>query len=177
MNLTKDEIKQIEQAADGLKKRADNQSYNPPSATIVQLSASWRYKQLILLLCAKTNLGAKVERDFTAINKLHAEYESWRGKTLTEDNEEEFTILVDSLKGTLYDLSETLHCIAQGAREELSREELSETGQKTPPAKCRRVVTYLKKIPRWIYVLVIFLAALLTCIYLLWWLWITFWKK
>jgi len=35
----------------------------------------------------------------------------------------------------------------------------------------------LRRIPRWIHVLVIFLASLLTCIYLLWWLWTTFWKK
>jgi hypothetical protein len=44
-------------------------------------------------------------------------------------------------------------------------------------SKSRRIWICLTKIPRWIYVLVLFLAALLTCIYFLWWLWTTFWKK
>ena len=52
-----------------------------------------------------------------------------------------------------------------------------ETEQKTPPAKRCWIWACVKKIPRWIYVLVIFLAAFLTCIYFLWWLWTTFWKK
>jgi len=43
--------------------------------------------------------------------------------------------------------------------------------------KCWRRWTWIKKIPRWIYVLVIFLASLLTCIYFLWWLWTIFWKR
>lgn len=105
---------------------ADNLSYDPPSATKVKLTPSWRYKKLILLLLMKTNVGAKVERDFDALDKLHAEYESWRGKSITEDNEEEFTILVDSFKGTLYDLAVTLQQIAQSLREELSYEKPAE---------------------------------------------------
>ena len=49
-----------------------------------------------------------------------------------------------------------------------------ETEQKATPAKWRMMWTCVKRIPRWIYVLVLFLAALLTCIYLLWWLWTKF---
>lgn len=50
----------------------------------------------------------------------------------------------------------------------------AETEQKVTPSKCRRIWTCVKRIPRWIYVLVIFLAALLTCIYFSWWLWTKF---
>lgn len=119
--LTQKEIKQIEQFANELKKWADNQSYNPPCATKVQLTPSWRYKKEILLLCAKTKIGAKVENAFIELDQLHKEYESWRAKTLTEDNEEEFTILVNSLKGTLYGLSDTLNQIAEEAIKERKR--------------------------------------------------------
>lgn len=52
-----------------------------------------------------------------------------------------------------------------------------QTRRNAAPAKGGRIRTYVKRIPRWIYVLVLFLAALLTCIYLLWWLWTTFWKN
>jgi len=38
----------------------------------------------------------------------------------------------------------------------------------------RRIWPWVKGIPRWIYVLVLFLAALLTCIYLSLWLWTKF---
>jgi len=152
--LMRDEIRQIEKAASELKKCADNQSYDPPCATKVQLSASWRYKKVILLLLMKTNIVAKVERDFDALDKLHAEYESWRGKAITDDNEEEFTILVDSLRGILYDLSETLQHIAQDAKKERKR-----------------------RIVKGIFYLIGVLASLLTCLYLLWWLWTTFLSK
>lgn len=50
----------------------------------------------------------------------------------------------------------------------------TETEQDTTPSKCQRIWTCVKRIPRWIYVLVLFLAALLTCLYLLWWLWTKF---
>jgi hypothetical protein len=50
----------------------------------------------------------------------------------------------------------------------------AETEQKATPARRRGIWTCVKRIPRWIYVLVIFLAALLTCIYFLWWLWTKF---
>jgi hypothetical protein len=76
--LTQKEIKQIEQFSNELKKWADNQSYNPPCATKVQLTPSWRYKKEILLLYTKTNIGAKVEKDFAELDQLHQEYESWR---------------------------------------------------------------------------------------------------
>ena len=62
--------------------------------------------------------------------------------------------------------------------DELIKQTLTEnpvgTGQKATPAKWRMMWTCVKRIPRWIYVLVLFLAALLTCIYLLWWLWTKF---
>ncbi len=151
MKLMKDQIEAIKKSADELKKWADNQSYNPPCATKVQLSPSWCYKNEILLLLEKTNIGAKVERDFDALDKLHAEYESWRGKALTEDNEEEFTILVDGLKGILYDLSDTLQQIAEKARKERS---------------CRilKLIFYVTS------AVVIFFAALLTILHYLGWL-------
>jgi len=44
------------------------------------------------------------------------------------------------------------------------------TKQNTAPAKWQRTWTCVKEIPRWIYYLVGFLAALLTCLYLLGWL-------
>jgi len=146
MNLTEDKIKQIKVAAADLKKSADNLTYNPPSTTKVQLSPSWRYKKVILLLRAKTNVGAKVEKDFAELDRLHQEYERWRGKAITEDNEEEFMIMVDSLKGTLYDLADTFRQIAQIAREELVAEEPAETEQKTTPAKFRRLRAWLWKL-------------------------------
>jgi len=102
--LAQKEIKQIENVAIELKKCADNQSYNAPCATKVQLTPRLRYKKEILLLCAKTKMGDKVENAFTELDQLHQEYESWRDKTITEDNEEKFRILVNGLKGTLYDL-------------------------------------------------------------------------
>ena len=55
----------------------------------------------------------------------------------------------------------------------------AEKEENAAPAKGWKMRTWIwvKSIPRWIYVLVIFLASLLTCIYFLWWLWTTFWKK
>jgi hypothetical protein len=158
MNLRKEQIEVIEKAADELKKWADNLSYTPPSATKVGLTPSWRYKKEILLLLAKTNIGDKVERDFDALDKLHAEYESWRGKALTEDNEEEFTILVNSLKGTLYGLADTTQQIAEEARKERKRQIV-------------KLIFYVTS------AVVGFIAAMLTCIYFLGWLWTTLWKK
>lgn len=48
--------------------------------------------------------------------------------------------------------------------------EPAETDQDIPPTIFRRIWTGIKKIPKWVYYFVGFLAALLTCIYLLWWL-------
>ncbi len=134
MKLTKDEIETIEKAADSLEKWADNQSYNPPSATKVELTPSWYYKKVIMLLLGKTNIGSKVEKNFAELDKLHEEYGSWRSKSITGDNEEEFTILVDSFKGALYDLTDTLRQIAQSAREDLVSETSAETQQNATPA-------------------------------------------
>jgi len=167
MNLTEDQIKAIEKAADSLEKWADNQSYNPPSATKVELTPSWCYKKVIMLLLGKTNIGSKVEKDFAALDKLHQEYESWRSKSITMDNKEEFTILVDSLKGTFYDLADTLRQIAQSAREELVTEKPAETEQNATLAKRGSIWTYVKRIPRWIYYILGALAALLTILHFL----------
>jgi len=46
----------------------------------------------------------------------------------------------------------------------------AETGRNTTPTIGWRLWSCVKRIPRWIYVLVIFLAALLTCLYYLGWL-------
>jgi len=151
MSLTQHEIKEIEQVAFELKKWAHDLSYAPPSITKVQLTPTRRYKKVIMLVLAKTNAGAKVEKEFAELDRLHQEYESWRGRSITEDNEEDFTILVDSIKGSLYDLADTLQQLAESARKEIKR----------------RIV---KGICYGIGVL----GALLTCIYLLWWLWTKF---
>jgi hypothetical protein len=152
MNLTKDEIKQIEQTADQLENWSDKLSYNPPCATKVELTPSRRYKEIITLLLEKTNIGAKVEKDFAALDKLHQEYEGWRSKSITEDNEEEFTILIDSIKGTLYDLAETFRQITEEARKERKR-------------------WIVKQIFYVTSAVVVFLAAMFTCLgYLLRWL-------
>jgi len=145
MNLTKDEIKQIEQTADQLENWSDKLSYNPPCATKVELTPSRRCKEIITLLLEKTNIGAKVEREFDALDKLHQEYEGWRSKSITEDNEEEFTILIDSIKGNLYDLAETFRQITQIAREELCAEKPAGTKQNATPAKLWRIWTFVKK--------------------------------
>lgn len=156
MKLTKKEIKQIDQFSSELKNWADNQSYKRPSPTKVKLtiSSSWRYKKEILFLCEKTNVGAKVGKDFTELDQLHQEYENWRAKTITEDNEEEFRLLIDSLKGTLYDLADTLNQIAKIARKERNQRIL-------------QLILYVTS------AVVVFLSALLTCIYIFWWLWTT----
>jgi len=136
--LTQKEIKQIEKLAIVLKKYADNQSYNPPSRTKVQLSPTRRYNKEIFLLCVKTKIGANVEKGFTELDRLHKEYESWRAKTLTEDNEEKFRTLVDCLKGTRYDLADTLQQLAQIERDELSSEKSAETKPENKDAKRER---------------------------------------
>lgn len=135
MRLTKAQIKIVEKTADELKLQADNQSYSPPCATIIQFPMSWRFKNEILLLLMKTNIGAKVESGFANIDKQQQEYENWRGKVITENNQEEFTLLVDSLKGALYELSDNLHQIAEYANEELITHESTEKEQNTPSAK------------------------------------------
>ncbi len=48
------------------------------------------------------------------------------------------------------------------------------TRENASPPKRWRIWNCIKRIPRWIYCLVFFLAALLTCLYLLWWLWTNF---
>jgi len=55
-------------------------------------------------------------------------------------------------------------------RSENPDEKPAETEQNIAPARWRRTWTCVKEIPRWIYYLVGFLAALLTCLYLLGWL-------
>jgi len=175
MTLTFDQVVGIEQLAANLKKWADNLSYSPPSPTIITILPYSEHKKVILwLLSEMPAVGQRVEKDFNELYKTHLKVDSWRGKAITEDNEEEFTILVDSLKGALYDLEETLQQIADRARKELSSEKPAETGGKVILSK---IWMCIKRIPRWLYLLVGFLAALLTCIYFSWWLWTTFWRK
>jgi hypothetical protein len=57
-------------------------------------------------------------------------------------------------------------CMRSGKQQK----KLAETGGNAIHAKLRKIWTYVKKIPRWIYVLVLFLAALLTCLFYLGWL-------
>jgi len=75
----------------------------------------------------------------------------------------------DSRNGAI-SLAKTLRHIAEIARGELASEESAETEQKATLSKGRRIWIGVKRIPRWIYVLVIFLAALLTIFYYLGWL-------
>jgi hypothetical protein len=77
------------------------------------------------------------------------------------------------LKNKTEKLVDELQCI-KATLEYQQGTKPAETGQNATLAK---IWACIKRIPRWIYVLVIFLAALLTCIYFLWWLWATFWKK
>ncbi len=67
---------------------------------------------------------------------------------------------------------ETNSKIARRGKEDLQNGRTIETEQKATLQ--RRTWTLIKRIPRWIYILIIFLSALLTCIYFLWWLWTTF---
>ncbi len=136
----------ILEVAEKLKDWADNLSYNPRSTTKVQLSPNWRYKKVILLLLEKTNVGAKVQSDFAELDRLHQEYESWRGRAITQDNEEQFEILVDSFKGTLYDLADTLQQIAQNATDELSAEKPTATAQNAGRYIPGRIRILLKKV-------------------------------
>lgn len=148
MKLTKEQIKIIEKTADELKVLADNLSYSPPCATIIQFPPSWCYNKEKLLLLEKTNtnIGDKVERDFAEADKLQQEYESWRDKDITEDNEEEFTLLIDSLKGALYELSDNLHQIAEYANEELITHKPAEKEQNTPSAKFLGIKAFIWKL-------------------------------
>jgi hypothetical protein len=109
MAFTKSQIASIEQLARKLKKWADEQPYSPPSSTVVQVSLSWVYKDEILWLLAEIpGLGVKVERDFAELDEQVHAYEGWRGREITEDNELDFRIAVEGLRGTLYDLADTL---------------------------------------------------------------------
>jgi len=76
-------------------------------------------------------------------------------------------------KGFAMRLVNKLRLVTKMAREELISQKPTETEQKTTLAKRRRIWSCVKRIPHWIY----FLAALLTCIYLLWWLLTEFWPK
>jgi hypothetical protein len=142
MQMTKEQIKVVEKLADELMKCVNNQSYRAPSATIIQLTPSRRYREEMLILLENTNIGAKIERDFNALDKLHEEYESWRFKTITEDNKEEFELLVDSIKGALYDLSDTLNWIAQQVRENTCEKDV----ENAPFAKSGKISRFFWKL-------------------------------
>ena len=69
-------------------------------------------------------------------------------------------------------LAEKGRCIIEMALEDVKAdlgEKPTETEQKAATSPCRRIWTCIKRIPRWIYILVIFLAALFTVFHYLGW--------
>lgn len=147
MALTPDEIKSIEQVATSLKRWADNLSYEY-SPTLIRIGPRLGQDKVALwLLREMPAVGKKVEKDFNVLDEIIGEINSWCGKTITEDELVEFDNLVDTLKGAAYELVETLRDIAKIARKERKR-----------------------RIVKGIFYLIGVLAALLTCISLIWWL-------
>ena len=68
---------------------------------------------------------------------------------------------------TIISIDEMKADLVKIIRDKLTPEKPAETGENATLAKRGRIAGCMKKIPNWIY----FLAALLTCIYLFWWLW------
>lgn len=156
MALTANQIAVIEQIATNLKIWADNLSYSPPSPTIITILPYSEHNKVILwLLSEMPAVGQRVEKDFDELYKMHQKVDSWRGKAITKDESDEFQMLVDQIKGVAYDLVATLQQTAQKA------------GEEKKEARHR-------KTKRNLYILITGLAALLTCLYLLWWLWTKF---
>ena len=109
MALSQKQKREIKQLANNLRERADNLSHSPPSPTIINILPYDISKKVTLwLLEEKSSIGRKVENDFNTLDQTHAEYESWRYKVVSKDNEEEFQIVVDCLVWTLNDLADTL---------------------------------------------------------------------
>jgi hypothetical protein len=74
------------------------------------------------------------------------------------------------LKTGIRKLADYLRYCAKMAREDLASKKPAETGRSSTPSIRLRIWTFVKRIPRWIYFLAVFLAALLTCLYHLGWL-------
>lgn len=74
------------------------------------------------------------------------------------------------LRSKITGLIRTLEHTAKVFTEKLTPEKPAETEQKAALSIRQRIWIYLKRIPRWIYVLVIFFAALLTIFHYLGWL-------
>jgi len=97
--------------------------------------------------------------------ELVDEFDSWfypRGQVTKQDSESYGNIFRRWKKV----VREFNMCMPSGNQAKKS----SEKERNPTPAKCRSIWTLVKRIPRWIYVLVIFLAALLTILYYLGWL-------
>lgn len=161
MSLTLHEIQSIEHAAKNLKRWANNLSYSPPSPTTIRLLPDIGQDKVILLLLAKMpGVGQEIKKDFKVLYEMHQEIDSWRGKAITDDEWLEFKALVDTLKGAAYNISEELQQIAQNARVELKSKE--------------REFWTIGGTLKVIFYLLSGFAALLTCIYVLSWLWSKF---
>lgn len=94
--------------------------------------------------------------------------------TLTADSSRSALETATSLVGKLRFLANRLAQTLEVAVQDLTTEKPAETEPDTTPTKRWGIWALVERIPRWIYVLVIFLAALLTCVYLLSWLWTKF---
>jgi len=118
MPLTKSQIASIKELAGKLTKWFDEQPYSPPSKTLIRLSPSALYKdEILILLHAMPGLGQKVDNEFHELDEQVRDYESWRGKEITEKNEDDFDMAVQNLKGALYGLAETLTRVADLAQD------------------------------------------------------------
>ncbi|MBW8001185.1 MAG: hypothetical protein FVQ80_04095 [Planctomycetes bacterium] len=147
--MAKNEVKLIEKLAKNLQEWADNQSYTH-SPTFIRSVPDFGQKEVILsLLTEKPMLGGKVQEDFKVLQEKVYILNSLSARPITENEyHEDFCPQVDEVKGIAADLTETLRYIT--------------------------VVKWYQTIWAKIIAGVFFLAALLTCIYLLWWLWTKF---
>ena len=74
-----------------------------------------------------------------------------------------------------YQVRETIDVLeALQVQFERSQPEGVDSQKESYLTKYQKIRIFLKRMPRWIYILTIFFAALLTCVYLFWWLWATF---
>jgi len=130
MGLNPDEIKSIEKLATNLKKWADNLSYSH-SQTVIHLRPSFGQNQVILLLLKKMPaVGKKVEKELNELYNMIGELNGWCTKsTATDDEFCEFQTIVDQLKGSAYELADTVREIAKQASQELIAEKPAETEQ------------------------------------------------
>jgi len=124
---------------------------------------------------AFTWLKSRMPRQLDSIQKDFKDlYEKARDVDHYRSEGSDSNIAVCMAQAAAKKLAQKLRLIVKMTKENLAAEKPAEPEPDTTPAKRCRIWTLVKRIPRWIYVLVIFLAALLTCIYLLWWLWTKF---